>query len=64
MMIEKIIALLDVLDSTELDRIRPVDRRKFAALCHHWWALTEARDRADAKPKAGVLGALKEGDTP
>ena len=54
---EKITALLDGLDSAELDRMRPVDRRKFAALCHHWWQLAEHRDRSGArKGSAAALG--------
>ena len=58
---EKITALLDGLDGAELDRMRPVDRRKFAALCHHWWQLAEARDRREAA-RNGVLGNLNTGE--
>jgi hypothetical protein len=38
--------------------MRPADRRKFAALCHHWWQLAEGREKA----KAGVVGQLNQGD--
>jgi hypothetical protein len=58
---EKVTALLDGLDSAELDKLRPADRRKFAALCHHWWLLAEHREKqATAAP--GVLGKLNQGD--
>ena len=59
MIAEKVLALLDGLDSAELDRMRPADRRKLAALCHHWWQLAEHRDKQRA---AGVLSKLADGE--
>jgi hypothetical protein len=58
MLIDRITVMLDTLDGGELDRMRPADRRKFAALCHHWWQLAERREA----PKAGVVGQLNQGD--
>lgn len=70
--------MLNALDGSELDKMRPADRRRFAALCHHWWQLTEMRDRRkatrDAETErtvaaaretaepAGVLARLKSGE--
>jgi hypothetical protein len=56
-MIEKVIALLNTLDSTELDKLPPAHLRKFGALCHHWWQIAEMRQK---QPKAGVLRDLKD----
>jgi hypothetical protein len=58
MLIDRIVVMLDTLDGGELERMRPADRRKFAALCHHWWQLAEGREKA----KAGVVGQLNQGD--
>jgi hypothetical protein len=58
MMVDRILAMLNALDGSELERLRPVDRRKFAALCHHWWQLAEKRET----PKAGILADLKQGE--
>jgi hypothetical protein len=57
MMVDRIIALLDGLDSAELDRMQPARRQKLAALLHHWWKLAEVRP----EPKAGVLRDLTDG---
>jgi hypothetical protein len=57
-MIEKVIAFLDSLDSAELERLAPVHRQKFAALCHHWWQLAEHRRE---QPTIGILHDLKQG---
>ncbi|HEY1243444.1 MAG TPA: hypothetical protein VGF29_01305 [Hyphomicrobiaceae bacterium] len=62
MLIDRITVMLDTLDGRELERMRPADRRKFAALCHHWWQLAEAREKAKAGPRAGVVGQLNGGD--
>jgi hypothetical protein len=77
MMIDRIAAMLNELDGSELDRMRPADRRRFAALCHHWWQLAELRDRKAVSPAeidraidaaqetaepAGVLARLADGD--
>jgi hypothetical protein len=56
--VERITALLDTLDSAELDRIRPTDRRAFAELCRHWAQLAERREA----PKAGVVAELNKGE--
>jgi hypothetical protein len=77
MMIDKIAAMLNALDGSELDRMRPADRRRFAALCHHWWQLAEMRDRKavsaaeidrtvaaarEAAEPAGILARLQRGE--
>ena len=59
MIADRIITFLDSLSREELDRLPPVQRQRFAALCHHWWQLAE---RPPKEPKAGVLSALKNGD--
>jgi hypothetical protein len=59
MVIDKIVALLDGLDSTELDRMPPARQRKFAELCRHWMQLAERR--LEKKPKSGVLADLRRG---
>jgi hypothetical protein len=55
--IEKTVALLDVLTFHDVQALPPAQRRRFADMCKHWAQLA---DRADA-PKAGVLGDLKRG---
>jgi hypothetical protein len=69
MLVEKVIAFLDNLNSEELDRLSPARRQKFSELCHHWHKLAERR-RADQivkdakaalEPKSGVLRDLKRG---
>jgi hypothetical protein len=54
--IDKITALLDTLNSEELDRLSPARRQRFSELCHHWHKLAERRrpDRIveDAKHRA------------
>jgi hypothetical protein len=55
----KITALLhEAMSLAELDAMRPAERQRFAALCHHWWQLAEKRQ---PKPKSGVLGDLQNG---
>jgi hypothetical protein len=43
MIVDKITALLDGLNSEELDRLPPARRRKFSELCYHWHQLAERR---------------------
>jgi hypothetical protein len=77
MMIDRIAAMLNELDGSELDKMRPADRRRFAALCHHWAQLAEIRDRKptsdaevqrtvdaarEAAEPAGVLARLRSGE--
>ena len=61
MMIDKIVALLDGLNSEELDQLAPAHRRKFAALCHHWWRLADGKTK---EPKTGILSDLKREGRP
>ena len=63
-MIEKIVALLEGLDATELDRLPPARLQRFSDLCGHWRRQAEARRRelAEARPRPGVLSALKNGE--
>ncbi|MBO0765367.1 MAG: hypothetical protein J2P50_12365 [Hyphomicrobiaceae bacterium] len=56
-LIEKAVALLDVLTITDVEALPPARRRRFADMCKHWAALA---DHADA-PKVGVLSDLKRG---
>ena len=58
MLVHKVSAMLNELDGRELDQMRPAERQRFAALCHHWWQLAEKRQ---PKPKSGVLGDLQNG---
>jgi hypothetical protein len=58
--IDKIVALLDNLNSEELDQMPPARRRKFSELCWHWHKLAERRQQQ--QPKAGVLSDLKRGN--
>jgi hypothetical protein len=57
--IDKIVGLLNTLDSGELDRLPPARLQQFAALCRHWHALAEKRLK-DQQDKSGVLPALKK----
>jgi hypothetical protein len=59
MMIDRIVALLDGLDSTELDRLPPARQRKFAELCRHWQQVVERR--LEKQPKSGILSDLRRG---
>jgi hypothetical protein len=59
-MIEKVIAFLDNLDSTELDRLPPAHLRRFEALCHHWHQLAQMRLQPQ-KSSAGVPSDVKDG---
>jgi hypothetical protein len=60
MMIDKITALLDGLDSMELDRLPPARRQKFSELCYHWHKLAERRQEPE-QPRSGVLSDLRRG---
>jgi hypothetical protein len=61
MIIDKITALLDGLNSEELERLPPARRQKFSELFYHWHKLAE---RSPKEPKAGVLSRLKDGERP
>jgi hypothetical protein len=63
-MIEKTIAFLDGLSREDLDRLPPARLQQFAQLCQHWHRQAEARRRqlAEARPRPGVLSALRNGD--
>jgi hypothetical protein len=58
-LIDKVVALLDNLNSEELDKLPPARRRKFSELCYHWHRLAEVRLKG--QPKAGILADLKDG---
>lgn len=63
-MIEKAIAFLDTLTSEELERLPPARLQRFSQLCQHWHrqAETRRREMAAARPRAGVLSALRNGE--
>jgi hypothetical protein len=52
-MIEKLLALLDTLNSAELDKLPPAHLRRFSELCRHWHKLAERRPQPQ-QPKAGA----------
>jgi hypothetical protein len=58
MIVDKVTALLAGLDASELDRLPPARRQRFAELCAHWHKLAERRQD---QPKAGILADLKDG---
>ena len=55
--IVKVLALLDGLTPDHLAVLPPVQRRKFADLCHHRAKLADTRPDT---PKAGVLSDLTQ----
>jgi hypothetical protein len=55
----KISALLNGLTTDQLNELSPVERRKFAELCHHWSRLADRPSKDN--PKAGVLYEVKSG---
>lgn len=59
MIIDKITALLAGLDTSELDRLPPARRQRFAELCAHWARLAERRE--EPQPKSGILSDLRRG---
>jgi hypothetical protein len=52
----KICALLNGLTTDQLNELSPVERRKFAEICLHWFQLADRPQKI--KPKAGVLADL------
>ena len=58
-MIGKITALLEGLQTADLEVARPADLERFAALCRHWASLAELRNEVS---KPGILSDLKNGD--
>ena len=58
----RIAALVDGLTLVQLDLLPPVERRRFAELCHHWHKLADKP--AAVAPKAGILSDLRDGLRP
>lgn len=56
--IEKTVALLDVLTLSDVQALPPAKRRQFADICKHWADLAERRFEP---PKAGILSDLRQG---
>lgn len=55
----KISALLNGLTTDQLNELSPVERRKFAELCYHWFRLADRAGKTT--PKIGVLADLDDG---
>lgn len=62
MMIEKVMALLEGLHATELEKLPPARLQRFAQLCNHWRQRAERRRHQVAEGRAGVLSDLKRGE--
>jgi hypothetical protein len=56
----KVSALLNGLTTVQLDELSPIERRKFAELCRHWFQLADRPRRA--APKTGILSQLQRGE--
>jgi hypothetical protein len=55
----KISALLNGLTTDQLNELSPVERRKFAEICFHWFQLADRPRKVE--PGAGVLSDLRRG---
>jgi hypothetical protein len=55
----KISALLNGLTTDQLNELSPVERRKFAEICFHWFQLADRPRKGE--PRAGVLSDLGRG---
>jgi hypothetical protein len=60
--IDQVTALLDAgITLEDLDSLPPAKLRRFAALCHHWHTLADARVKQPVQKQSGVLADLRNG---
>jgi hypothetical protein len=62
--IDQVTALLDSgITLEDLDALPPARLHRFAALCHHWWQLSDARVKKQPREqrRSGVLADLQRG---
>ena len=51
-MIERVTALLEALTASDLEKARPTDLERFAALCRHWASLADlSREGGHGRPE-------------
>jgi hypothetical protein len=58
-MVGNVTALLNTLRLSDVEAMRPTERRRFVELCQHWARLAE-RPRVDPRG-SGVLADLRQG---